>query len=135
MQDTVVQEIRDLARDFAAGTLRPHVERWDHDAAIDAATLDSLAELGFHGMLVPEESGGLGLGLPAWTAAIEALAWGEPAVALAVIARAATATVLIETGSAAQKTRWLEALRAEIAAKRFLGGQLHLFVWGTRPAA
>ena len=31
--------------------------------------------------------------------------------------------------------RWLEALRTEIAAKRFLGGQLHLFVWGTRQGA
>jgi hypothetical protein len=31
-----------------------------------------------------------------------------------------------------EKARWLEALRVEIAAKRFLGGQVHLFVWGTR---
>jgi hypothetical protein len=31
--------------------------------------------------------------------------------------------------------RWLDALRAEIAGGRFLGGRLHLFVWGTRPAA
>jgi hypothetical protein len=31
--------------------------------------------------------------------------------------------------------RWLETHRAELAAGRFLGGQLHLFVWGTRPAA
>jgi SAM-dependent methyltransferase len=28
---------------------------------------------------------------------------------------------------------WLTALRAEQAAGRFLGGQTHLFVWGTRP--
>lgn len=28
---------------------------------------------------------------------------------------------------------WLAALRAEQAAGRFLGGQTHLFVWGTRP--
>jgi hypothetical protein len=27
---------------------------------------------------------------------------------------------------------WLKTLREEIAAKRFLGGQVHLFVWGTR---
>jgi ubiquinone/menaquinone biosynthesis C-methylase UbiE len=31
--------------------------------------------------------------------------------------------------------RWLGALRAEIAGGRFLGGRLHLFVWGARPAA
>jgi len=30
---------------------------------------------------------------------------------------------------------WVQTLRAEVAAKRFLGGQLHLFVWGTRASA
>jgi len=45
----------------------------------------------------------------------------------------AAATAGAITGD--EKARWLEALRAEIAAKRFLGGQLHLFVWGTRPGA
>lgn len=33
-----------------------------------------------------------------------------------------------------EQDRWLEVVRAQIAAKRFLGGQLHLFVWGTRTA-
>jgi hypothetical protein len=33
------------------------------------------------------------------------------------------------------KARWREALRVEIAAKRFLGGQVHLFVWGTRASS
>jgi SAM-dependent methyltransferase len=28
--------------------------------------------------------------------------------------------------------RWIRTLREEIAARRFLGGQVHLFVWGTR---
>jgi ubiquinone/menaquinone biosynthesis C-methylase UbiE len=32
-----------------------------------------------------------------------------------------------------EQARWLQGLRAEIAGKRFLGGQVHLFVWGTRP--
>jgi hypothetical protein len=31
--------------------------------------------------------------------------------------------------------RWLETLRQQIAGQRFLGGQVHLFVWGTRPSA
>lgn len=32
-----------------------------------------------------------------------------------------------------EQARWLQALRAEIAGKRFLGGQVHVFVWGMRP--
>jgi hypothetical protein len=34
-----------------------------------------------------------------------------------------------------EQTRWLEALRTEIVAGRFLGGMLHIFAWGTRPAS
>jgi SAM-dependent methyltransferase len=46
-----------------------------------------------------------------------------------------SAEAAAETGAITsdEKARWLEALRAEIAAGRFLGGQVHLFVWGTRP--
>jgi SAM-dependent methyltransferase len=32
-----------------------------------------------------------------------------------------------------EQRAWLATLRAEQAAGRFLGGQTHLFVWGTRP--
>jgi ubiquinone/menaquinone biosynthesis C-methylase UbiE len=31
--------------------------------------------------------------------------------------------------------RWLAKLKTEIAANRFIGGQVHLFVWGTRASA
>jgi alkylation response protein AidB-like acyl-CoA dehydrogenase len=53
-------EIEALARQFAEAELRPNVERWDRDGAMDAGVLDQLAELGFFGMLVPDEHGGLG---------------------------------------------------------------------------
>jgi SAM-dependent methyltransferase len=48
-----------------------------------------------------------------------------------------SAEVAVQTGAitSGEQARWLQALRAEIAAKRFFGGQLHLFVWGTRPGA
>jgi SAM-dependent methyltransferase len=48
-----------------------------------------------------------------------------------------SAEVAVQTGAitADEQTRWLQEFRAELAGKRFLGGQLHLFVWGTRPPA
>lgn len=46
--------------------------------------------------------------------------------------RSAEAAATAGSITSDEKARWLDALRAEIAAKRFLGGQLHLFVWGTR---
>jgi ubiquinone/menaquinone biosynthesis C-methylase UbiE len=46
-----------------------------------------------------------------------------------------SAEVAEQTGviSGEEKTRWLQVLRTDIAGKRFLGGQVHLFVWGVRP--
>jgi hypothetical protein len=49
--------------------------------------------------------------------------------------RSAEAAVKSGAITGDEQARWLQALRAEIAGKRFLGGQVHLFVWGARPGA
>ncbi len=77
-----VQQVAELARQFAEAELRPHVARWDQEASLDKAVLKALADLGFFGLLAPERAGGMEFGLPAYVAALEALAWGEPSVAL-----------------------------------------------------
>lgn len=110
MHDTIegLHEIRDLAGQFAAERLRPNVERWDHEREIDADVLDELAQLGFHGMLVPESHGGLDFGIPAFTAVLEQMAWGEPVIAFGLLASGIVATAIRQNEGAA--TRWLEDL-------------------------
>lgn len=46
-----------------------------------------------------------------------------------------SAELAAQTGAitADEQAQWLEAHQTALAAGRFLGGQLHLFVWGTRP--
>ena len=111
-------EIRDLARQFAEAELRPHVEAWDRDAAIDTTVFEQLGELGFFGMLAPEEHGGMGFDVGTYLAAIEALSWGEPAVGLTLSIHSAFATtLLLRHGSEEQKARWLP----ELAAGRRIG--------------
>jgi alkylation response protein AidB-like acyl-CoA dehydrogenase len=105
------EEIRDLARQFAEGELRPHVESWDRDRALDPAVLDQLAELGFFGMLAPEEHGGMGFDVGTYLVALEALGWGEPSVALTLSIHSAFAvTLTLRHGTAAQRSRWLPEL-------------------------
>jgi hypothetical protein len=113
MQQTLdsLLEIRTLAADFARERLRPHVERWDHERALDQDTLESVAESGFSGMLVPERYGGLDLGLAAFATATEALAWGEPAVAFAVTVHTATAALLL-TAAAQDRAETIESVAA-----------------------
>jgi alkylation response protein AidB-like acyl-CoA dehydrogenase len=113
-----LEEIRALARDFAAAELRPHVEHWDHEAALDPAVLGQLAELGFFGMLVPEAYGGMEFPLPTYAAVLEELAWGEPSVALTVsIHSAFAARMILRHGSEEQRERWL----GELASGAVLG--------------
>jgi hypothetical protein len=131
LYDTIegLEEIRALAGQFAADRLRPGVERWDHERAIDADVLNELAELGFHGMLAPESHGGLDFGLPTFTAVLEQIAWGEPAVAFALLASGVAARAIGAAGNDA-RTRWLESLAAgsltgalPLAARNGLGAE------------
>ncbi|MGH7447631.1 MAG: acyl-CoA dehydrogenase family protein [Longimicrobiales bacterium] len=109
-------EIRGLARDFAAAELRPHAERWDAARALDDDVPSKLAALGFFGMLVSEDSGGMGFDLPAYLAALEELAWGEAAAALLVAQSVIAADVLARFGGATH-----EQTLASLAAGEQLG--------------
>ena len=109
---TEQEQIRDLARQFAEGELRPHVEAWDRAAELDPGVLGQLGELGFFGMLAPEERGGLAFDTPTYVTAIEQLSWGEPGVGLTLSIHNAVIAMLDRHGTDAQKERWLGPLAA-----------------------
>lgn len=107
------REIRQLARDFAEGEIIPHAAAWDRRGAFDGEILDKLAELGFMGMLVPPEYGGLGLDVPTYLVALEEIARGDAALALTVaIQNGPVPHILLTHGTEEQKSRWLPALAA-----------------------
>jgi alkylation response protein AidB-like acyl-CoA dehydrogenase len=104
-------EIQALAHDFAEAELRPHAAGWDQRQALDEAVFAKLAELGFLGMLVPEEHGGLGFDFATYLLVLEELAWGDASVALSVaIHNGPVCGLLARHGSAAQKAEWLPRL-------------------------
>ncbi|HSL71023.1 MAG TPA: acyl-CoA dehydrogenase family protein, partial [Longimicrobiales bacterium] len=105
-----LQEIRTLAREFAQTELRPHVEHWDHERAIGPDTFAHVAELGFFGMLIPDDHGGMGFDLAAYAAVLEQLAWGEPGVALTVAYTTLAGQLIQQYGTDAQRRRWLEPI-------------------------
>src|SRR5687767_11674010 len=108
-----LQEIRTLAREFARAELRPHVEEWDRDRTLPESVLAQVAEVGFFGMTVPESHGGMGFDLPTYVAALEEIAWGEPAVALLVAQSAIAAAILQQHSSPAAKSRLETLARGE----------------------
>jgi len=104
-------EIQALAREFAEAELRPHAPAWDDRRALDEEVFGKLAELGFLGMLVPEEHGGLGFDFATYLLVLEELARGDASTALTVaVQNGPVGTLLARHGSDAQKARWLPAL-------------------------
>jgi alkylation response protein AidB-like acyl-CoA dehydrogenase len=105
------QQIRDLAREFAERELRPNAERWDHEAAFPRAVVEQLGELGFLGMLIPEEWDGLDLDTTSYLLALEQIAWGDASVAVAMSVHNSLPTqMILAQGSEEQKERWLKPM-------------------------
>ena len=101
-------ELKALAHEFAVGELRPHTAAWDERRALDDVVFEKLAELGFLGMLVPEECGGLGFDLATYLLVLEELAWGDAAVALSVAIHNGPVSGMVDRhGTDAQRADWL----------------------------
>jgi alkylation response protein AidB-like acyl-CoA dehydrogenase len=104
-------EIRALAREFAAGEIRPYAAEWDARRELDPEAFSKLGELGFMGMRAPEAHGGLDLDLATYLLAIEELAWGDASVSLGVAIHSGPVTGLVRRyGTDAQMDRYLPRL-------------------------
>jgi alkylation response protein AidB-like acyl-CoA dehydrogenase len=104
-------QIRELARQFAEEQLRPHAEEWDRESAFPREVVDQLGELGFLGMLIPEEWDGLGLDTVSYLTALEQIAWGDASVAVAMSVHNSLPTqMILAHGTDEQKERWLKPM-------------------------
>jgi alkylation response protein AidB-like acyl-CoA dehydrogenase len=65
---------KETAADLAAKRIIPHAQEWDEEEGLPTEVIDELAELGYFGMLLPEEYGGLGLTTVSYNCAMEELA-------------------------------------------------------------
>jgi len=110
------REIQGLARDFASEHIAPHAAQWDRDAQFDRRVVAQLGELGFLGMLLPEEYGGLALDSVTYLLALEELAFADASTALLVsVHNSLPARMILARGTPEQKDRFLPAMaRGEI---------------------
>ena len=111
------RQILILARSFAERELRPTAaERDENELTFDRGPVDQLGELGFLGMLIPEEYDGLGLDMLTYLYVLEEIAWGDPSVAVSMSVHNSLPTqTLLRHGTDEQKDRWLKPMaRGEI---------------------
>jgi alkylation response protein AidB-like acyl-CoA dehydrogenase len=104
-------QIRDLARQFAEEELRPLAAEWDREGSFPREVVDRLGELGFLGMLIPEDWDGLGLDSVTALTAMEQIAWGDASVAVALgVHNSLPTQMILAHGTDAQKDRWLRPM-------------------------
>jgi alkylation response protein AidB-like acyl-CoA dehydrogenase len=103
--------IRDTIRDFALTEIKPHILEWDEEQHFPRDIFTKLGELGFLGVLVPEEFGGSNLGYTEYALIVEELAKVEPGIALSVAAHNGLCTNHINLfGNKEQKEKYLPDL-------------------------
>ncbi|WP_137819791.1 acyl-CoA dehydrogenase family protein [Pseudomonas sp. 2FG] len=104
-------QIRDVARQFAQERLKPFAADWDREHRYPAEALREMAELGFLGMLVPEQWNGAQTGHLAYAMALEEIAAGDGACSTIMSVHNSVGCMPIyKFGSDEQKQRYLTRL-------------------------
>jgi hypothetical protein len=105
------REIQRLARDFAEREIAPNVDRWDHEQQFDADVIGKLGELGFLGMMLPEQYDGLGLDMLTYLVALEEIATVDASIAVMMSVHNSLPTqMILRWGSEEQKNRFLRPM-------------------------
>lgn len=105
------RQVRRLARDFAASEIAPHAAAWDRDAHFEPALIRKLGELGFLGMLIPEQYDGLGLDVLTYLVALEEIAAADASAAVMMSVHNSLPTqMILAQGSEEQKQRFLKPM-------------------------
>jgi alkylation response protein AidB-like acyl-CoA dehydrogenase len=104
-------EIQSTARAFAERELAPLAGERDREARFDRRMVNQLAELGFLGMMLPEEYDGLGLDANTYLLALEEIAVADASAAVTMSVHNSLPTqMLLNFGSDEQKEHFLKPM-------------------------
>lgn len=98
-------------KDFAEQNIRPYIMEWDEAQIFPKELFKKLGEMGFMGVLVPEELGGSGLGYHEYVTIIEEISKVDPSIGLSIAAHnSLCANHILTFGTEEQKKRWIPKL-------------------------
>lgn len=105
------EAVRQLAKDFVARDIAPHVVEWDRAESVDKSIVKKLGSLGFLGLTVPEEYGGSGGDHLAYCLVTEELGRGDSSVrGIVSVSLGLVAKTIAAWGDEGQKRQWLPRL-------------------------
>jgi alkylation response protein AidB-like acyl-CoA dehydrogenase len=105
------QAFRALAREFLDKEVVPHRAAWDRVEQVDTALLPKLAELGFFGLTIPEEYGGVGGDYITYCLGMEELGRADSSVrGIVSVSMGLVGKSILGYGTEEQKQDWLRKI-------------------------
>ncbi len=105
------RQVQRLARDFAASDIAPYAAAWDRDSYFEPSLISKFGELGFLGMLIPEEYDGLALDTLTYLVALEEIAAADASAAVMMSVHNSLPTqMILAQGSEEQKQSFLKPM-------------------------
>lgn len=103
--------VEESARDFAESNIRPFFMDWDESQTFPKDLFHQMGQLGFMGVLVPEEYGGSGMGYQEYISVIVEISKVCGSIGLSVAAHNSLCTGhILQFGTEEQKRKWLPKL-------------------------
>lgn len=111
--------IRDAAREFAVEQIEPGAMARDHSGEFPKELIAELGEMGFMGMVVPEQYGGAGVDYMSYILALEEIARVDASIAVTMSVNNSVACgPVLAFGTEAQKLKYLKPM----ASGEVIGG-------------
>ncbi|WP_104105945.1 acyl-CoA dehydrogenase family protein [Nocardioides sp. 616] len=105
------ESFRALAREFLDREAVPHRTRWDREESVDLEIVGKMGELGFFGLTIPTEYGGLGGDYLTYTLAMEELGRADSALrGIVSVSNGLVGKSILGFGTEEQKQRWLPGI-------------------------
>src|SRR5262245_3569940 len=102
--------VQRTARDFAERVLVPKAAERDASGEFPLSELRELGKLGLLAIAVPDELGGAGAGIVAYSLALQELARGDASVAVAVSVTNMVGELIWRNGTPEQQRTWIPRL-------------------------
>ena len=102
---------RALAREFLDKEVVPYRAEWDRVESVDTAIIPKLGQIGFMGLTIPEEYGGIGGDYVTYALAMEELGRADSAIrGIVSVSMGLFGKSVLQFGTEEQKQRWLPGI-------------------------
>lgn len=104
---------QELAREFLDKEVVPHRAEWDRAESVDTGIIRKMGEIGFFGLTVPEEYGGIGGDYITYSLAMEELGRADSSVrGIVSVSLGLVGKTILSQGTEEQKRRWVPGIAA-----------------------